>query len=269
MDVLAFPLDYNDVDLCLRLREKGYSNVVQSHVVVVHHEGATKRQRPEMVTRSGMLAAEQRLLAKGLVADPFTNPNLLHGVPSFAACPPRPWRAPAAGRVLVIGGDRPDMIRSFAGGDLPLLAELDGTRLRMVEPSCLHGAVVDLRDGEATDAYLRGYDVTHVLLRRLGDGSSDALGAFVRMAQDGMAVSYVADSFEAVCPRGTCSNDEGPCGHKWKEPTTTACQTCIDRCGSRYGFVSVGAWRAAWVRFANALTLQGIAAESIQVQTDA
>jgi glycosyltransferase involved in cell wall biosynthesis len=39
---MNLPLNYNDVDFCLRLRERGYSCVVDPYIEVYHFEGATK-----------------------------------------------------------------------------------------------------------------------------------------------------------------------------------------------------------------------------------
>lgn len=39
---LDLPLNYNDVDFCIKLRDRGYSCVIDPEVVVYHYEGATK-----------------------------------------------------------------------------------------------------------------------------------------------------------------------------------------------------------------------------------
>jgi GT2 family glycosyltransferase len=39
----GFPVDFNDVDLCLRLRERGYLIVYTPLALLYHHESATRR----------------------------------------------------------------------------------------------------------------------------------------------------------------------------------------------------------------------------------
>lgn len=64
---------YNDVDLCLRAREKGYLIVYTPFAELLHHEGGTRgrtgRTHPE---------AEERLFRArwGTYRDPYYNPNL-------------------------------------------------------------------------------------------------------------------------------------------------------------------------------------------------
>ena len=49
----AFPVNYNDVDLCLRARQAGYRVVLENGAVMIHREA---------VTRQGGTSAEERLL---------------------------------------------------------------------------------------------------------------------------------------------------------------------------------------------------------------
>jgi GT2 family glycosyltransferase len=65
---------YNDVDFCLRLRERGYSIIYTPYARVRHHESASRgynRENPN----------EERLMierwAASLDRDPFNNPNLM------------------------------------------------------------------------------------------------------------------------------------------------------------------------------------------------
>jgi O-antigen biosynthesis protein len=65
----AFPLNYNDIDYCLRVRKLGYRVVYTPHARVAHHESATK---------SGVYAEELDAFRDrwGDVVDPYYNPNL-------------------------------------------------------------------------------------------------------------------------------------------------------------------------------------------------
>jgi GT2 family glycosyltransferase len=91
----AFMNDFNDVDLCLKLRDKGLRVIWTPNAELYHLESATRRDAGD----NGRSRAEcDRLLARwhALVADdPFFNPNLsLTDSGRVAAFPPRvqrPW----------------------------------------------------------------------------------------------------------------------------------------------------------------------------------
>jgi GT2 family glycosyltransferase len=78
-DEEAFAVSYNDVDLCLRLQQKGYRNIYSPDAVLYHHESRSRgepstpaeyeqwqRERSIMIQRWGSL----------LLADPFYSPYL-------------------------------------------------------------------------------------------------------------------------------------------------------------------------------------------------
>lgn len=72
----ALPIGFNDTDLCLRLRARGWRILQDGQSVLFHHESRTRRQFGQI------LHAEDTALFKarhaGLIAagDPFYNPNL-------------------------------------------------------------------------------------------------------------------------------------------------------------------------------------------------
>ncbi|HEY1381062.1 MAG TPA: glycosyltransferase family 2 protein [Gemmataceae bacterium] len=65
----ALPLNYNDIDYCLKVRKLGYRVVFTPHARLVHHESATK---------AGVFAEELDAFRArwGDVVDPYYNPNL-------------------------------------------------------------------------------------------------------------------------------------------------------------------------------------------------
>lgn len=71
-----FPLNYNDIDMCLKLRQKGKRIVYQPHAKLYHFEG---------VSKEGTFKVEvDRFVAKwgeAMKRDPYYNPNLsqVHG----------------------------------------------------------------------------------------------------------------------------------------------------------------------------------------------
>jgi GT2 family glycosyltransferase len=100
LDEDAFPVAFNDVDFCLKLRERGYRNVWTPHARLVHHESASrgKRLAPEQKARAAReLAALRTRWAVALLEDPYHSPNLSlsSNVPRLAWPPrePRPWSA--------------------------------------------------------------------------------------------------------------------------------------------------------------------------------
>ncbi len=71
---------YNDVDLCFKLYEKGYYNVVRNDVILYHHESASRGSDDNDPEKQKRLVNERNLLYKNhpelLGKDPFYNINL-------------------------------------------------------------------------------------------------------------------------------------------------------------------------------------------------
>jgi GT2 family glycosyltransferase len=65
---------YQDVDLCLRLRERGFRIVYTPEVVVVHHESVSRKNYYDMVDRMLLLDRWERVIERG---DPYYNRNLV------------------------------------------------------------------------------------------------------------------------------------------------------------------------------------------------
>jgi GT2 family glycosyltransferase len=94
MDAVHFPVNFNDVDYCLRLREKGKRIVLTPHARLYHHESAS-RGRDETADRAGRFSRELACLrsrwGNTLLEDAYYNPILsLDPTPySALAWPPR------------------------------------------------------------------------------------------------------------------------------------------------------------------------------------
>ncbi|WP_448192857.1 glycosyltransferase [Azospirillum sp. sgz301742] len=117
---------FNDVDLCLRLRERGYRIVWTPHAEMYHHEGAS-RGRTERPERLAQFAIEVGFMMKRwahvAAADPYYNPNLtLEREDLSLAWPPRimpPWRLPSTfdeARALPIQGAADDAVEVVEAG---------------------------------------------------------------------------------------------------------------------------------------------------------
>jgi len=98
MDEANFPVAYNDVDLCLRIMQKGYRNLWTPFAELYHHESATRgpEDTPEKKQRFAKeMAALHKRWAKLLIHDPAWNPNLgFNGYRVYLSYPPRirkPW----------------------------------------------------------------------------------------------------------------------------------------------------------------------------------
>jgi GT2 family glycosyltransferase len=84
----SFEVEYNDVDFCLKVLDKGYYNVYVPEVVLYHFESAT-RGHPHQ--NSASYARHVREIAlfkekwqKYIDHDPYYNPNLNRGVHDFS-----------------------------------------------------------------------------------------------------------------------------------------------------------------------------------------
>lgn len=97
-DEVNLPISFNDVDLCLRIRESGLRNIFTPHAVLVHHESLSRGadDTAEKIARADREAAFMRNRWGALLeADPAYNPNLSIWTENFGiAWPPRvprPW----------------------------------------------------------------------------------------------------------------------------------------------------------------------------------
>lgn len=90
-DARAFPVAFNDVDFCLRARERGYGVAMAPAAVLIHHEGQSRRRGWSMSRYIRHMRERAALRARhgtaGMI-DPFENPWRDH-----EALIPE-WRAP-------------------------------------------------------------------------------------------------------------------------------------------------------------------------------
>jgi GT2 family glycosyltransferase/glycosyltransferase involved in cell wall biosynthesis len=86
-------VSFNDIDFCLRLRQRGYRIVWTPYANLVHHESASRghQRRPEEQAEfERAVDYMQRTWGRELMNDPFYNPNLSLNPPGFElAFPPR------------------------------------------------------------------------------------------------------------------------------------------------------------------------------------
>jgi len=78
---------FNDVDLCLKVQEAGYSNVWTPYAELYHLESVSRgvEDAPEKVARfSGEIAYMQKRWKEIIERDPFYSPNLTRGREDFS-----------------------------------------------------------------------------------------------------------------------------------------------------------------------------------------
>ena len=72
LDAQNLAVAFNDVDMCLRIRERGYWVVYTPYAVLFHHESATR----SMHSNPGEEEYMRRRWGGVIRHDPFYNPNL-------------------------------------------------------------------------------------------------------------------------------------------------------------------------------------------------
>lgn len=79
LDERNFAVAYNDVDLCLRLNERGWQSLYEPRAVLIHHESVSRGQDLDPVGAArfaGELAALKRIWKTDEIVDPFHHPHL-------------------------------------------------------------------------------------------------------------------------------------------------------------------------------------------------
>ncbi|PWT99080.1 MAG: hypothetical protein C5B51_27900 [Terriglobia bacterium] len=71
----AFPVAFNDIDLCLKIRQQGYRVLYTPYALLTHLEGYSKGPEDAAPRLSEVLALQQKW-QKVIESDPFYNPNL-------------------------------------------------------------------------------------------------------------------------------------------------------------------------------------------------
>ncbi len=196
MDGENFPRDYNDVDFCLRLMEKGYYNAYCGQILVIHHEGQTKAKFSQEHGREALLADDAKLIeCHGKFVDRYVNPNngFTPNLDQVRAFPPEfRWADEREEeRVLVINGDHPESVELFAEGMLAFCASLEGHALQMTYPRMTRVAAMDSRLAPADLMFVCAQlGIDKVILNGIGDGTFGVLGYLEQMEEKGFEVIY-------------------------------------------------------------------------------
>lgn len=87
LDETNFPVAFNDVDLCLRLNQRGWQSFYEPRAVLIHHESVSRGFDKDPIGAArfaGELAALQRLWKTDEIVDPFHHPQLSRASEQFA-----------------------------------------------------------------------------------------------------------------------------------------------------------------------------------------
>lgn len=194
LDEEAFPVDYNDVDFCLRLYDKGYRNIVCAQAVMFHHEGQTKKKHVKEHAFARVVADEERLVQRHWhIFDGQWNRNLLfhpHLDQVTSASQNKPWTF-LRQRVLIINGTIDDAMQAWKDGDLPFCATLHGHALHMTYPQMSHVRPIDLRGSVEPFLEILGVlDIPRLVFCGIGNGTIGAVGFFAAVTDLGWPVEY-------------------------------------------------------------------------------
>jgi GT2 family glycosyltransferase len=86
LDEKNFPVAFNDVDLCLRLNQRGWQSLYEPRAVLIHHESVSRGDDsdPAGAARfAGELAALKRIWKTDEIVDPFHHPRLSRAAEQF------------------------------------------------------------------------------------------------------------------------------------------------------------------------------------------
>ncbi|MBA4163129.1 MAG: glycosyl transferase [Erythrobacter sp.] len=87
LDERNFAVAFNDVDLCLRLNQRGWQSLYEPRAVLIHHESVSRghdRDPAGAARFAEELAALQRICHTDSIVDPFHHPQLSRASEQFA-----------------------------------------------------------------------------------------------------------------------------------------------------------------------------------------
>ena len=87
LDERNFAVAYNDVDLCLRLNQRGWQSLYEPRAVLIHHESVSRGNDRDPVGAARFakeLAALQRIWKTDEIVDPYHHPQLSRASEQFA-----------------------------------------------------------------------------------------------------------------------------------------------------------------------------------------
>lgn len=266
--------NYNDVDICMKARRRGWRNVVEITAEMQHLESVTRPLANSAVGIARLQAENQMLFSEYKSdPDPYWNPNftlapspdgmmisgLHYDLLSWDARKPTETDK----RVLVIN-DTPGVtgfgVAVTSAGGVALVADLSGYTLTPDSPRIQSTKTIDVRDTEGVKTVLSTLGVTQIIIGDLfgKSGPIAVVEALRCLKRTDIEVIAGFDERAIVCPRVTQTVNGEPCGEAWRYGAET-CQKCVNTHGSPFGIVDVPAW---WLTM-DSLMREETAAEEI------
>ena len=87
LDEKNLTVAFNDVDFCIRLKQKGYRNIWTPHALLYHHESATRGEDTAPEKRARFVREVNYMMetwGQEFISDPAYNPNLSLQFPNFS-----------------------------------------------------------------------------------------------------------------------------------------------------------------------------------------
>ena len=128
----TLPVAFNDVDLCLRLRKKGYLTVYTPYSVLYHYEGGTRGRTHPPDDETNTLARWSEVISQG---DPYYNRNLTLFREDYSIAPRLAINVPLA-VLLEVYNMRPDLQQSY-----PEVKK--GENQRLIDWAIRYGETID------------------------------------------------------------------------------------------------------------------------------
>jgi O-antigen biosynthesis protein len=79
----TFAVAFNDIDLCLKILEKGYRVIYTPHALLYHHEAFSKTAK-DLIPDSNEVKAMQTKWRAVIEADPYYNANLTRSAEDYS-----------------------------------------------------------------------------------------------------------------------------------------------------------------------------------------
>jgi GT2 family glycosyltransferase len=215
-DEVAFPMNYGDVDFCLKLCQRGLRNVVEMTSELLHPEGTSRTDPNDQVATLARLREDNvRLAERWPQPDPYWHPDLSLGLTqgglSISGLNRELllWQeqVPArdAKRVLVVN-DLPGLagcaVALARKGEIVFSADLSAFTLRLVAPLPANSAGWDIREPRILADALRRLGIGRVVLRSLvgSQGAAAPHEAKRCLAHLDVPIEIDAAGFDAKVP---------------------------------------------------------------------
>jgi O-antigen biosynthesis protein len=224
-DEKDFPMNYNDVDYCLKLRDMGNRNVVEMSVELLHPEGATRSDGIEYAALIAQVAKDNEKLKKRWPEpDPYWHPVFATGLTSNGAeitglnrdillWEERVWPKTAQ-RVLLIndmpGPDGQAIARTKAG-EIVFLAAIEQFQLRLIAPIPANIVGWDIRNSSGFSGHMKILGIDRIVLRSLlgPNGPAAPVEALKFLKASGLPVDVDPINFAVIAPWLSTDESDG------------------------------------------------------------